>query len=137
MNTSSPSPVCAREGCTNPVEQPTTGGHPRRYCSDTCRAADRRARLARERVAASAPPAADLEPSDLGAQLVTTATTLAQLAFAVRAALVSTGADATQARVIRLEALAAERIASAERRVAEERQARLAAEEAAIVAEEE
>ena len=134
MNTSSPSPLCARESCTNPVEQPATGGHPRRYCSDTCRAADRRARLARERV--TAPPSADQEPSDLGAQLVTTATTLARLALAVRAALVSTGADATQARVIGLEAAAAERIAAAERRLAGERQARLAAEEAAVIAEE-
>lgn len=117
MEASSSLSPCAREGCTNPVEQPATGGHPRRYCSDACRAADRRARLARERAATPVLSAEETGPSDLGAQLVATATTLAQLALAVRSALVTTGADATQARLAQVEASAAERIANAERRL--------------------
>src|SRR5580704_12710933 len=127
--------VCARQGCGNPLTQPAGGGPLRRYCSDICRSADRRARLS-GRTPAPLVIAGDAATSDLGGQLTATAAALAQLAEAVRSALTAADIEAVNARIAQAEASAAVRVSEAERALAEERHARLAAEEGATVAEE-
>jgi hypothetical protein len=129
--------VCARQGCENPVLPPPGGGPRRRYCSDGCRSADRRERHSR----ADADPGGIVpfsvvqEEGEAGpvAELRALSARLAQLADAVDSALVDAEVDAVAARVASLEAVAAEHVA--ERQAADERQAGLAAEEAAEVAE--
>jgi hypothetical protein len=126
--------VCARRGCENPVTQPPGGRPPRRYCSDACRSAERRSR-------ASAGPAEIVclsvvqEEGEAGpvAELLALSARLAQIADAVDGSLVDAEVDAVSARVASVEAVAAEHLA--ERHAADERQAGLAAEEAAEVAE--
>jgi hypothetical protein len=130
--------VCASQGCENLVPQPTHGGPPRRYCSDGCRSADRRRRSGRAGGAKTAVVPLSVVHEDGGAGLVTElralSARLAELAHAVDSALVEAEVDAVSARVASIEATAAEHLA--ERQAAEERQAGLAAEEAAEVAEE-
>jgi hypothetical protein len=129
--------VCMRQGCENPLTQTPGGGPPRRYCSDACRSADRRERQSR----ADADPAEIVPLSVVQEQgeasavveLRALSARLAQLADAVDATLVDAEVDAVAARVASVEAVAAEHVA--ERHAADERQAGLAAEEAAEVAE--
>jgi hypothetical protein len=131
--------VCASQGCENLLAQPAHSGPTRRYCSDSCRSADRRRRSGR----AGGSAKRGLVPlsvvhEDGGAGLVvelrSLSARLAELAHAVDSALVEAEVDAVSARVASIEATAAEHLA--ERQAAEERQAGLAAEEAAEVAEE-
>jgi hypothetical protein len=131
--------VCANQGCVNLVPQPAHGGPPRRYCSDGCRSTDRRRRSARAGGGAKTGVVPlSVVHEDGGAGLVTElralSARLAELAHAVDSALVEAEVDAVSARVASIEATAAEHLA--ERQAAEERQAGLAAEEAAEVAEE-
>src|SRR6195256_2581161 len=110
--------VCARQGCGNPLTQPAGGGPLRRYCSDVCRSADRRARLSGS-TPAPLVLARDPAPPDLGGQLPATAAVLAQLAEAVRSALTAADIEAVNARIAQAEASAAVRISEAERSLAE------------------
>jgi len=127
--------VCARLGCENPVTQQPGGRPPRRYCSDACRSAARRLR-------SGAGPAQivslSVVPEEAGegpvAELLALSARLAQIADDVDGSLVDAEVDAVSARVATVEAVAAEHLA--ERHAADDRQAGLAAEEAAEVAEE-
>ncbi|MEA2671671.1 MAG: hypothetical protein QOG45_1891, partial [Chloroflexota bacterium] len=131
--------VCASQGCENLLAQPTHGGPPRRYCSESCRSADRRRRSGRAggRATTGVVPLSVVH-EDGGAGLVmelrSLSARLAELAHAVDSALVEAEVDAVSARVASIEATAAEHLAA--RLAAEERQAGQAAEEAAEVAEE-
>jgi hypothetical protein len=131
--------VCASQGCENLLAQPTRGGPPRRYCSESCRSADRRRRSGRAggRARTGVVPLAVVQEdggAGLVAELRSLSARLAELAHAVDSALVEAEVDAVSARVASIEATAAEHLAA--RHAAEERQAGQAAEEAAEVAEE-
>ncbi|HEY2706397.1 MAG TPA: hypothetical protein VGL20_22160 [Candidatus Dormibacteraeota bacterium] len=129
-------PVCASPGCGRALAPTAEPGPLRRYCSDTCRTADRRRRHGRAGAGGPVPLAVVQEDGGAGlvAELRALSARLAELAHAVDSALVEAEVDAVSARVASIEAAAAEHVA--ERQAAEERHAGQAAEEAAEVAEE-
>lgn len=129
--------VCASQGCDKALTQPEGGGPGRRYCSESCRSADRRRRPGRggAKVVGIVPLSVVQEDggASLVAELRALSARLAELAHAVDSVLVEAEVDAVAARVASVEATAAEHVA--ERQAAEDRHAGLAAEEAAEVAE--
>src|SRR5690348_12586215 len=119
---------CALPGCTEIVHQPPGGGPRRRYCSDAHRSAAARLRKSGQMVgeeSAGTPPLsiATGSASELGSQLSAVVAQLGQISRALVDRLAVLEPETVEARILRVEASASERITAAEARVAEQLEA--------------